>query len=124
MRRQLRAKRGSSKTKDAIKALTSSTSLNSTTVAAPESSSSSTDIVVSFSTYHQDRMAREVRKVLRLAGWDLQERFRVALAERRGVVERLEGQEGKSKEAIVWFGETSGKVREVRSRVNGVEIVS
>lgn len=79
---------------------------------------------IGFTDFHEQRMSREVRKVLRLAGWDLQERFRVALAQRRGVVERLEGQEVKSREAIVWFGEASEKVEAVREKVVDVEIAS
>lgn len=90
--------------------------------AASQALSSSTSI--SFTIYHQRRLSREVRKVLRLAGWDLQERFRVALAERRGVVERLEGQEKKSEEALTWFGQTREKVGEVCQRVRDVEIAS
>ncbi|KWU42182.1 hypothetical protein RHOSPDRAFT_21709 [Rhodotorula sp. JG-1b] len=53
---------------------------------------------VTFASAHSDRISREVRKVLRLAGWDLRERFRAALdksaAERKeveGVVARAEG---------------------------------
>lgn len=99
--------------------------LSSTTITPQEKNGVSVGsgaLAVSFTVYHQQRLSREVRKVLRLAGWDLQERFRVALAERRGLVERLEGQETKSQEALVWFCETRQKVDEVRSQVRDVEI--
>lgn len=95
---------------------------------APTSSSSAVTIntssppIPSFSTQHSERLSREVRKVLRMAGWDLQERFRVALADRKGQVDRLEGQERKSAEAIEWFATTGEKVRVVRGRVREVRI--
>jgi mitofusin len=72
-------------------------SLSSSSSELLSSSSSSPTQIITFPTAHSDRIAKETRKVLRLAGWDLRERFRAALEkagnERReveGVVERAE----------------------------------
>ena len=66
----------------------------------------STDV---FATLHSTRVTRETRKVLRLASWDLQEKFRVAIGQRRSDVERAEQQEKVAQIAFQWFTETRGK---------------
>ncbi|GAA6053936.1 hypothetical protein JCM3770_004630 [Rhodotorula araucariae] len=77
---------------------------------------------VTFASAHADRVAREVRKVLRLAGWDLRERFRAALdkaaAERReveSVVARAEG-------ALAFLKEFEDKVETRQEAVRIVEL--
>ncbi|KAK4700542.1 hypothetical protein P7C70_g5705, partial [Phenoliferia sp. Uapishka_3] len=76
----------------------------------------------SFSAAHSDRIARESRKVLRLAGWDLRERFRTALEksanERKEVEETMKKAEG----AIEWLGEFVEKVEREERRVEEVEV--
>ena len=62
-----------------------------------------------FATMHSSRVTRETRKVLRLASWDLQEKFRVAIGQRRSDVERAEQQEKVAAFALKWFTETSEK---------------
>lgn len=79
---------------------------------------------VSFSIENSNRISRETRKVLRLASWDLQERFRVALASRRAEVEKNENKEKKANKANDFFVETGMKVQEVKEKLegkNGVE---
>ncbi|PWN19680.1 hypothetical protein BCV69DRAFT_313429 [Microstroma glucosiphilum] len=104
------------------KGVSSTTNRQALTVAPSSALTVASPPLPSFSTQHSERLSREVRKVLRMAGWDLQERFRVALAERKGQVDRLEGQERRSVEAIEWFGITGEKVRVVRGRVREVRI--
>ncbi|WFC98077.1 mitofusin [Malassezia yamatoensis] len=68
--------------------------------------SNSTD---AFASIHSMRVTRETRKVLRLASWDLQEKFRVAISQRRSDVERAEQQEKVAQYALKWFNETATK---------------
>ncbi|GJN92821.1 hypothetical protein Rhopal_005859-T1 [Rhodotorula paludigena] len=90
----------------------------------PSASSSSTSSAppVTFASAHSDRISREVRKVLRLAGWDLRERFRAALdhaaAERKeveGVVARAEG-------ALQFLEQFEGKVEKRDQEVRAIEL--
>jgi mitofusin len=55
---------------------------------------------------HESRVARETRKVLRLASWDLRERFRVAMEERQREVRGKEECERQAVRAIGFFDET------------------
>ncbi|GAA5973790.1 hypothetical protein JCM21900_001386 [Sporobolomyces salmonicolor] len=89
---------------------------------ADASSSSSSTPPITFSTAHSDRIARETRKVLRLAGWDLRERFRAALdqsaAERKdveGVVARAEG-------ALRFLSEFEDKVEKGQVKVQEIQL--
>ena len=52
---------------------------------------------------HAGRISRETRKVLRLASWDLRERFRAAMDERGKEVKGAEEMERKSRKAIDYF---------------------
>ena len=52
---------------------------------------------------HAGRISRETRKVLRLASWDLRERFRTAMDERGKEVKGAEEMERKSRKAIDYF---------------------
>ncbi|KAI6114317.1 hypothetical protein F5141DRAFT_1105848 [Pisolithus sp. B1] len=68
-----------------------------------------------FINAHAGRVSRETRKVLRLASWDLRERFRVAMEERGREVREAEELERNALNALQFFHEVerrSGVVRE------------
>ncbi|KAJ1024179.1 hypothetical protein NDA16_003018 [Ustilago loliicola] len=75
----------------------------------------------SFSAVHSARVGRETRKVLRLASWGLQERFRVAIAQRRAEVEKQEGKQASANLAIDWFDKTTCRVTEIKTSVDEVK---
>ncbi|KAN0063584.1 mitofusin [Thecaphora frezii] len=85
-----------------------------------ETKSATTAGARSFSMQHSARVGRETRKVLRLATWDLQERFRDAIAQKRKEVEREEAKQKSAEMAIEWFEKTEGKVKHVRHKVEEV----
>ncbi|KAF7309680.1 Transmembrane GTPase [Mycena indigotica] len=71
------------------------------------------------------RIGRETRKVLRLASWDLRERFRGAMEERGKEVKNAEENEKRALKAQEWFasvGERVGNVR-VNARFGEVSAV-
>ena len=74
----------------------------------------STDV---FSSMHGARVARETRKILRIASWDLQERFRAAVASYRADVDRAEAQEKCAMLALAWFYEAAEKSASLSTRV-------
>lgn len=76
----------------------------------------------SFATAHSDRISRETRKVLRLAGWDLRERFRAALEKSAAERREVEGRAGKANDALGWLGDFLEKVRLEEVRVDAVEL--
>ncbi|KAF9468687.1 transmembrane GTPase fzo1 [Collybia nuda] len=63
---------------------------------------------------HAGRISRETRKVLRLASWDLRERFRGAMEERGKEVKGAEEMEKKASRAKEWFGDVRKRTGEVR----------
>jgi mitofusin len=63
---------------------------------------------------HAVRIGRETRKVLRLASWDLRERFRGAMEERGKEVRNAEEGEKRAFKAQEWFGNVGVRVGEVR----------
>jgi mitofusin len=68
---------------------------------------------VNFVEAHAARVARETRKVLRLASWDLKERYRGAMEARAGEVMGAEQKEKKALKAKEWFtnvGERAVKI--------------
>ncbi|OCH90441.1 hypothetical protein OBBRIDRAFT_887710 [Obba rivulosa] len=69
---------------------------------------------VSFIGSHSVRVGRETRKVLRLASWDLRERFRTAMEERHREVKGAEDMEQKAQIAVEWFRGVEQKTGEVR----------
>lgn len=75
----------------------------------------------SFTAVHSARVGRETRKVLRLASWDLQERFRVAIAQRRAEVEKQETKQASANLAIDWFDKTTSRVTEIKTSVDEVK---
>ncbi|KAJ7504535.1 hypothetical protein B0H11DRAFT_1905737 [Mycena galericulata] len=64
---------------------------------------------------HAVRIGRETRKVLRLASWDLRERFRAAMEERSTEVRNAEAGEKRALKAQEWFGSVGERVGDVRS---------
>lgn len=75
-----------------------------------------------FSTAHAERISKETRKVLRLAGWDLRERFRAALDKSERERRDVEGTVAKSRAALDWLAEFERKVEQEESRVEQVEV--
>ncbi|OSD02381.1 hypothetical protein PYCCODRAFT_1367667 [Trametes coccinea BRFM310] len=71
----------------------------------------------SFVGAHAARVSRETRKVLRLASWDLKERFRAAMDERGREVHGAEEMERRAKKALDWFHEVERRAGEVRESV-------
>jgi mitofusin 2 len=69
---------------------------------------------VDFIDAHAGRVSRETRKVLRLASWDLKERFRVAMEERSKEVKGAEEMEQRSLRAKEWFGNVAEKTAGIR----------
>jgi mitofusin len=63
---------------------------------------------------HAGRISRETRKVLRLASWDLRERFRGAMDERGKEVKGAEEMEKKASRAKDWFENVAKRTGEVR----------
>lgn len=72
---------------------------------------------------HAGRISRETRKVLRLASWDLRERFKTAMDERGKEVKGAEEMEKKSRKAKEYFlnvGKQTGDVRENAGLVSAI----
>lgn len=65
---------------------------------------------------HAGRVSRETRKVLRLASWDLKERFRGAMEERGREVKNAEEMEKKAEKALGWFEEVGQRTGDVRDK--------
>ncbi|KAF8515272.1 transmembrane GTPase fzo1 [Gautieria morchelliformis] len=64
---------------------------------------------------HATRVSRETRKVLRLASWDLRERFRAAMEERGREVKGAEEVERKAAIALEWFTDVGKRAANARS---------
>jgi len=60
------------------------------------------------------RVERETRKVLRLASWDLRERFRGAMEERGKEVRGAEDMQKRAEKALEWFAAVSVRASAVR----------
>lgn len=71
---------------------------------------------------HSARVARETRKVLRLASWDLKERFRVALEERSREVRGAEETERRALRAKEWFTVVGQKTADIREQAGLVSL--
>ncbi|KAF9046632.1 hypothetical protein BJ165DRAFT_1527708 [Panaeolus papilionaceus] len=70
---------------------------------------------VQFVDAHALRVSRETRKVLRLASWDLRERFRGALEERSKEVKGAEETERKAVRAKEWFASVGERTNTIRA---------
>ena len=64
---------------------------------------------------HATRVSREARKVLRLASWDLRERFRAAMDERGKEVKGAEEMERRAARALEWFTDIGKRTANARS---------
>ncbi|SCV73901.1 BQ2448_6331 [Microbotryum intermedium] len=98
-------------------ALVSAAALSSSSTAAAASQPP-----VTFASAHSERIARETRKVLRLAGWDLRERFRAALDQSAAERKEVELTVSKAEGALKWLAEFEGKVAQEDSKVNSVVV--
>lgn len=88
----------------------------------PPDSLSPSSPPVTFSTAHSDRIARETRKVLRLAGWDLRERFRAALDQSAAERKQVEGVVARCEGALKFLQEFEDKVEKEQETVRVIEI--
>lgn len=75
-----------------------------------------------FAALHNVRISREVRKVMRLASWDLQETFRAAISERASQVAAAEQQIVQAREACQYFDKALTRALEAREEVAGLHI--
>ncbi|KAJ8523207.1 hypothetical protein ONZ45_g295 [Pleurotus djamor] len=89
--------------------ITSLISSNSLVVA--EEAEDNTNVFVAF---NKERIEREVRKVLRLAGWDVRERFREAVEKRVTEVKNMEEAERRASKASEVCGSVEERCRGVR----------
>ena len=71
---------------------------------------------------HAARVARETRKVLRLASWDLKERFRIAMDERTHEVRGAEETERRAIRAKEWFTEVGQRTAGIREQAGLVSL--
>lgn len=69
-----------------------------------------------------DRIASETRKVLRLAGWDLRERFRAALEKTEQERKQIEGTRDKATNALEWFGNFANTLEIEEAKVRAVDL--
>ncbi|CAK9786826.1 hypothetical protein CC85DRAFT_288239 [Cutaneotrichosporon oleaginosum] len=63
------------------------------------------------------RVGREVRKVMRLAAWDLRERFRIAMEARNEIVRQSEETAKQAARALEWFAEIEDRVDAIRDQL-------
>ncbi|GAA6031281.1 hypothetical protein JCM8097_005582 [Rhodosporidiobolus ruineniae] len=99
----------------------SSTPCTDLVVSSP-SSSTPAALPVTFSSAHSDRIAREARKVLRLAGWDLRERFRAALDRSAAERKEVEGVVARAEAALQFLEEFEGQVEREEEKVREVQV--
>lgn len=76
----------------------------------------------SFSQQHAERISRETRKVLRLAGWDLRERCRNALEKSEQERRAVEASRDKSTKALSWLADFTDKLATESSQVASVRL--
>ncbi|OCF54434.1 mitofusin [Kwoniella mangroviensis CBS 10435] len=79
------------------------------------------DASIPFAEYQATRVSKEVRKVMRLAAWDLRERFRAAVEARGEVVKASEEIEKKATKALEWFDNVEKRVENIREEV-GIKV--
>jgi mitofusin len=90
----------------------------------PESSGLGTQEEPLFINAQAGRVARETRKVLRLAAWDLKERFRVAFEERSREVMGAEEMERRAVRAKEWFATVGQRTAGIREQAGLVVTLS
>ncbi|KAK8843427.1 hypothetical protein IAR55_007084 [Kwoniella newhampshirensis] len=85
------------------------------------SGSQTDDASIPFADAQSARVGKEVRKVMRLAAWDLRERFRAAVDARGEVVKESEEVERRAVKALKWFEEVDKRVESIREEV-GIKV--
>ncbi|CAH7684782.1 hypothetical protein PPACK8108_LOCUS19208 [Phakopsora pachyrhizi] len=70
--------------------------------------------------YEVNRMTKETRKVVRLAGWDLRQRFRSALEEASLETSGARDEISKAVEVEAWLKDFEGEIEVVLSKVEGI----
>lgn len=75
----------------------------------------------SWADAESNRIAKETRKVLRLAGWDLRERFRSALESAQTEQDDARDSLRAAKEASRWLDEFKGRIEGVGRTVQEVD---
>lgn len=88
--------------------------------ATKESTTTTPALIYTFSEIQSRRVGRETRKVIRLAGYDVNERFRIAIASRKQHVAQQEEKERKASSASTYFTDTRGQVKNVRTTLDGL----
>ncbi|EJU03019.1 hypothetical protein DACRYDRAFT_21374 [Dacryopinax primogenitus] len=78
---------------------------------------------MSFAPAHAHRISKETRKVMRLAAWDLRERFRQAVDERASEVKNWEEIERVAQRAVEWLEECGRRAEEVRQKAGLTGVV-
>ncbi|GAA5866904.1 hypothetical protein JCM8547_003912 [Rhodosporidiobolus lusitaniae] len=97
-------------------------SLSSSSSSSLLPSSSSPQLEITFATAHSDRIAKETRKVLRLAGWDLRERFRAALEKSSTEKKQVEGVVARAEAALRFLAEFEERCEKEEEVVRAVEV--
>lgn len=67
------------------------------------------------------RISKETRKVLRLAGWDLRERFRSALDKAREEEDEAKRSQKAARDALDWLERFQGKIEQLGGQVEVVD---
>ncbi|UZJ53425.1 hypothetical protein CBS101457_002745 [Exobasidium rhododendri] len=81
-------------------------------------------VTYSFTEIQSRRISRDSRKVLRLAGYDLSERFRVAINARKHEVAEQEQKEQKAQTAMTWFESTGKRVSVIQKELDILKGIS
>lgn len=84
---------------------------------------SSPDAPISWVESEVERLTKETRKVVRLAGWDLRQRFRSALEEAGVETDGAKAEVQKAIEALAWLEGFGEEVGSLRSLVDGDDAV-
>ena len=86
------------------------------------SSSSPSSDETTFIGLHASRVSRETRKVLRIASWDVRERFRGAMESNGKLVQVNEEKKKRAEDAASFFGDLKKRSDEVREDVEAVGV--
>lgn len=86
-----------------------------------QTTTTATTVMYSFTEIQSKRISRDSRKVLRLAGYDLSERFRVAIAAQKQEVDEQEKKEHKAQVAKQWFENTGLQVSSIQKQLDALK---
>jgi mitofusin len=73
---------------------------------------------LTFTMYHSQRMQKETRKVIRIASWDLRDRFKTAMENSQKEVKGAEEMEARADRAAAWFREVQSRTDAVREKAD------